>query len=445
MKLTSNSPITYSDHIKIKFYACFSCYLLFIAIIIIVSGCSGSSKFTLVDDEYKIENKDKSLIEKNKNTFPETPGEAIEIRVLLNESATRSISIQNNVNLFSENAKLALVNKGNTLSLSLLNGKIELTIGDKTFFFRQFILSSAEDNEIIKIDGKAYRGKIRIISNYDNINVINQITLEDYVKGVMTREMPLGKDLENYEALKAFSICARTYAYTKIFEGKTFYDIFPDTRDQVYGGVDSENEYSNSIVDETSGQILTFNNKPAVVFYHSTCGGYTEDATNVFSKVDVPYLKGVKDGTPSNCSISPRYEWTEIIPEYKVIDRLITTGYINRNNYSINKINVNSRFDSGRINELEFVFEQNNGQEISVKLYGNNIRSVIRTADDKSILRSNYFEINKGNSTVIINGKGSGHGVGMCQWGAISLSKNGTNYLQILELYYPGTEIQKIK
>ncbi len=399
-----------------------------------------------MNDEYKIENRDKSLIEKDKNTFPETSGDAIEIRVLLNESASRSINIQNNVNLFSENTKLALINKGNTLSLSLLNGKIELTIGDKTFSSRQFILSSAEDNEIIKIDGKAYRGTIKLNANYDNIIVINQIALEDYVKGVMTREMPLGKDLENYGALKAFSICARTYAYTKIFEGKTFYDIFPDVRDQVYGGVDSETEYSNSIVDETRSQILTFNNKPAIVFYHSTCGGYTENATNVFSKVDVPYLKEVKDGTPSNCSISPRYEWTEIFPEYKIVDRLFTKGYIKGNNYSIKKVNINSRFKSGRVNELEFVLAQNNGQEISVKLYGNNIRSVIRTADDKSILRSNYFEIiKKNNGTVIINGKGSGHGVGMCQWGAIGLSKSGTDYKLIIDHYYPGTEIKKIK
>lgn len=447
MNLTLNYFTNTSNHTKIKFYSCLFCYFFFISVILVISGCSGSRKFTSVDDEYKIERKDKPVTDKSSdiNTEIISP-ETIEIRVLLSESFTKNISINSSVNLYSDDIKIALINKGNTASFSLNNNKIELSISGKTFLANQFTITSDESDKIIRIDGRSYRGKIKLVRNYDNINLINQISLEDYVKGVMTREMPLGRDLENYEALKAFSICVRTYAYTKLFANNNFYDILPDTRDQVYGGVDSETEYSNKIVDETKDQILTFDNKPAIIFYYSTCGGYTEDVSNVFSKVDVPYLKSIKDGTPSHCSISPRYEWTEIIPDYKIINRLAAAKYISGTNFSIKKININSRFESGRVNELEFILNSDNGNETSVKLYGNNIRSVIRTADDSSILRSNFFNISReSNGIVIINGRGNGHGVGLCQWGAIGLSRNGVDYKQILQHYYPGTEIQKIK
>lgn len=98
------------------------------------------------------------------------------------------------------------------------------------------------------------------------VKVVNQIGLEDYTKGVMIKEMPVGKGTENYEALKAFSICIRTYAYNKINENKDFFDIYPDTRDQVYGGVDGETKYTNSIVDETRDQILIYDTEPAIIF-----------------------------------------------------------------------------------------------------------------------------------------------------------------------------------
>lgn len=447
MNLTLNYFTNLSNFTKTKFYSCLFCYFFFVSSVIIISGCSGSKKFTSVDDEYKFERKDRPLSDISSDISTEIiSSELVEIRVLLNESTPKNISINCSVNLYSDDIKIALINKGNTASISLKNNKIELSISGKTFLANQFIFTSEESDGIIRIDGRAYRGKIKLIRNYDKINLINQISLEDYVKGVMTREMPLGRDLENYEALKAFSICVRTYAYIKLFNKNNFYDILPDTRDQVYGGVDSETEYTNKIVDETKHQILTYKEEPAIIFYYSTCGGYTEDVSNVFSKLDVPYLKSIKDGTPANCSISPRYEWIEIIPDYRIINRLVATNYINSNNYSIKRISINSRFDSGRVNELEFVLVSNDGQETSVKLYGNNIRSIIRTADDSSILRSNFFDITReSNGTVVITGRGNGHGVGLCQWGAIGLSRNGVNYKQILQHYYPGTEINAIK
>lgn len=422
-------------------------YFIFIGVIVFFTGCSSSKRFTLEDKKSGIGSvKEDVNIEYDELSESLLDLEIATIRVLLNEySSDKTIQINSALNLFSSDVKIATIGKNNHITLKVYSNELEIAIQNKTFRSKQFILSSADDKNFINIDGKRFRGNLKLISVAGKINLINQISLEDYVKGVMTREMPLGKGLEHYEALKAFSICARTYAFTKIFEGKKYYDILPDTRDQVYGGVDAETEYSNRVVDETKNMILTYDDKPAIIFYHSTCGGFTEDAVNVFVNADVPYLRSIKDGSSSNCIISPRYNWTENIPEYQIIDRFNKAGYIAGKAFSIKDININSRFDSGRINELEFILI-NGSAEKKIKLYGNKIRSVIRATDDRSILRSIFFDIIlSSNRTVVINGKGNGHGVGMCQWGAIGLSRNGKDYNFILNQYYPGTEIKYIR
>lgn len=420
-------------------------YLISSLSVALISGCAPSKRFTSEDEKRDVASETSGG---GTTVFlPEAESKiSYDIRVLLNEyKSSKKFLLETSAKLYSGNNQLALINKGNEVNVSISQIGLEITIQGKTFTSNQFIINPVDDQSVLKIDSKRYRGRILFTNSGNSINLVNQITLEDYVKGVMTKEMPLGKGLEHYEALKAFAICARTYAYTKIFEGKVHFDILPDTRDQVYGGVDAETEYSNRVVDETRNLILTYENKPAIIFYHSTCGGFTEDALNVFTKANVPYLKSIRDGSSANCSISPRFEWTEYIPQYRIIDRLNKTGHISGKDFIIRQINVNSRFDSGRINELEFVLSSGN-KEQRVRLYGNNIRSIIRTADDSSILRSNFFDVQLSNDkTVIIKGKGNGHGVGMCQWGAIGLSRNGVDYKTILNHYYPGTEIKSIK
>ena len=271
------------------------------------------------------------------------------------------------------------------------------------------------------------------------------MTIEDYVKGVMTREMPIGKGTENYNALKAFSICVRTYALNKISQNTDSFDLYADTRDQVYGGVLSETNYTNSIVDETSGQILSFDNKPAIIFYHSTCGGYTEDVQNVFNSKPLDYLTSIPDGEGPYCNISPRYEWSEEYSESVFIDRLFNSRLLDNLNYTIQSVLVKSRFESGRVNELEINLTSSSGDDKNISLLSNNIRSFIRTSDGRSILRSTMFEVSLDeNKNVLIKGKGFGHGVGLCQWGAIAQSKSGEDYQEILNHYYPGTEITLI-
>ncbi len=402
-------------------------FFSFITFILFVSGCSGSKES--YDRRYRSET-----------------GEGDLIRVLLDEQPDNyKFMTEAPLYLKDGNSYLAKVTPGNTLSISNSGSQVEVEIDGKYFKGEDLQLVSESPDDPVTYKGNSYRGVINIISDGTELRIINLLSVEQYLKGVIPREMPSGKGNEYYEALKAFAICARTYTVSKINENKKLFDVFADTRDQVYGGSKIEKEIINNVVDETRGLILTYDDKPAVTFYHSTCGGYTEDAKNVFPNMELPYLKVVKDGDEPYCAISPKFTWTEVLSEKSFIQRLVSSGYLDGSDYSVKDININSTFKSGRINELEINLSDNNNKARSIKLYGNKIRYVIRTGDNKSILESNNFNIKKDSQdNIVINGKGYGHGVGLCQWGALAQSRNGKSYEEILSFYYPGTKIESI-
>lgn len=396
---------------------------IFFFSLLIVSACAPSKRFT----EYK---------------ESETTDFTREVRILLNDS-NGDILLGTDSYLISSNEKLAIIKSGNKFSAEAIHNQIFIKLGSKKFTSKEFYLQPVTDSMLI-INNKKFRGRIKLINIDGLVKIINQISLEDYIKGVMTKEMPVGKGNENYEALKAFAIAARTYAINKIFNSKTYYDLLPDIRDQVYGGADAEHPLSNRAVYETEGLILTFDDEPAIVFYHSTCGGFTENAANVFTKDVISYLRTIPDGSVPFCSISPNFNWTEIIPESLLIKRLFDSKLINDTNCSINKFIIKSRFQSGRINELEINLKCNDGTQ-SISIFGNQIRNIIKNKTGNGLLKSNNFTIEIDDErNVIITGKGSGHGVGLCQWGAIGQSRLGKNYKEILNHYFPGTKIKKL-
>jgi stage II sporulation protein D len=160
----------------------------------------------------------------------------------------------------------------------------------------------------------------------------------------------------------------------------------------------------------------------------------------VFTKENVPYLAGIKDGSDPYCKISPRFEWIETYSKELIISRLKSYSLLDNQNYSLDDISIINRFSSGRVNEMEIKVIGDGGEKKSIIIKGNEIRSIIRTADSKMILWSTLFDLSLKSNSVVLNGKGFGHGVGLCQWGAIALSRNGWNYEDILNHYYPGTE-----
>ncbi len=367
------------------------------------------------------------------------------IRVLLKKtSSSINFHVENPISLFSDGKKAAYINRGNIISVQPDHDRIFVKIGSRNFSANTILLKADDSNSTLNFEGKKYRSEIYLSCNNDNINVINKLSLEDYIKGVIPVEMPVNNAEDYFQALKAFAIVVRTYANMKLAEAKENFDVYKDVRDQVYGGRSVEKIISDKAVEETKGLILTYHGNPAKVFYFASCGGYTENAENVFSVGPVPYLRTVKDGDPPNCSIASNFNWTEKYSESEFISRLKNAGKLYSGDYQLYSINVSSRFQSGRVNELDIKLLNKNNDEKAVNLFGNNIRSIIRNSSGNGILKSTMFNIKLNeDKSVTIKGKGNGHGVGLCQWGSIGLAKQGENFKQILQFYFPGTEITR--
>jgi len=407
-----------------------SFYYILITIAFIIAGCSSSPRFTSRGD----------------NNFGGSSTDINAIRVLMdNPSSYFTWTIESAVNVSIDNKPAAIVNPGNEVELSPDGNSVNMKISGRSFSGKVINFSPREN--LIRFKGHSYRGTIKVFADNNLISVVNSLSLEDYLKGVLPLEMPTGNNNENYEALKAFAICARTYSLNKLSENKTTFDVYIDTRDQVYGGVESEKEITNRAVDETRDLILTYNGQPAITYYSAACGGHTENVKDVFptNGKDLPYLSGVKDGDEPYCSIAPKFNWVEEYTEQTFLSRLKAAGQVDNVNYEIDDIQIASRFESGRVNELDITLKSADGDDKIVSLYGNNIRSVIRNANNSGILRSNLFDISMDDGIVTITGKGNGHGVGLCQWGSIYLSRIGWNYKDILSHYFPGTQISNIK
>jgi stage II sporulation protein D len=151
--------------------------------------------------------------------------------------------------------------------------------------------SDDEKNAPVRFNDRPYRGRIEVFTNLrGSLTVVNELGLEDYVRGVVANELSPG-GYPAIEALKAQAIAARTYALKNRgqFMSQGF-DLLPTTRSQVYRGLTSENPLSSKAVDETRGLIATYQGEPINALYTSTCGGRTEDSENIFNEA-IPYLR----------------------------------------------------------------------------------------------------------------------------------------------------------
>ncbi len=368
------------------------------------------------------------------------------IRVFMDQSPENyTYIVKEPVILSKENSQIALVKTGNRLIFSLSGNKINLDIAGKNYSADYFSIKPAESKSFISFKDKEYRGALKFVSDGRKINIVNTVNLENYVKGVIPAEMPTGKGNAYFQALKAFAICVRTYAVDNIKGYGSTFDVYLDTRDQVYGGAGREKKISNLAAEETKNVILGYDGQPAVMYYHASCGGHTEKASNVFPVPDLPYLRGVKDGDPPNCSIAPKFSWEVTFSEKEFIKRLYEANLIPNEDYSLNKVEVANRFKSGRVDNLTIILNDKERFEKRLILKSNGIRSVLKPPGG-GILRSTLFNIfTDEKNNVIIKGKGYGHGVGLCQWGALHLSEEGKNYKSILSFYFPGTELMELR
>ncbi|HJQ53900.1 MAG TPA: SpoIID/LytB domain-containing protein, partial [Gemmatimonadaceae bacterium] len=282
--------------------------------------------------------------------------------------------------------------------------------------------------------------------------VVNKLPMDDYLRGVVPLEIG-NRTAAEMAAVEAQAVAARTYAYKHLNPARAF-DMYATVQDQVYGGVDAEKPLSDSAIRTTADVIVLYNGQPITTPYHSTCGGSTAGVSEVwYDQPDEPYLRPVSDKIPGSdryyCDASPRFAWTQsydAVGLRAVLEKYLAS-YTNAPKSGLGRVTdvrEAGRTPSGRLAALAVQTEAG-----TYTLRGNDIRFVLR--DPKgAILNSTLIgvteEKNDGGavSSLTINGRGYGHGIGMCQWGAIGRARAGQNFRTILETYYPGTTLGRI-
>lgn len=290
------------------------------------------------------------------------------------------------------------------------------------------VLIKANDSETIIINGRLFKGDIQLIKKENlRLLVVNHIDLEDYIKGILYHE---SSHYWPAEGLKAQAIVCRSYAVYQMQQNSSNdYDVTSDVYSQVYGGRTSERYRTNKIVDETKGQVLVYQGRVFPAYYHATCAGSTEDASILWN-IDLPVLKGV---VCNFCKDSPHFNWHRILTLDELADKLTESGDKIKD---IKNIIILSRDKSGRVKDLSIT---SNKEEL--KISAKDFRNII----GPNLIRSTNFNVNIVDNDAVFEGVGWGHGVGLCQWGAYFMAKQGYKYYQILKYYYPGSDVETIR
>ena len=352
--------------------------------------------------------------------------EANLIRVAIKTSSNLEIQVKEGVRIIDNTNNRSFATKV-PIQLNIKISNPGISINNREFGSNVKIKPA--ENSLIKIDKKGYRGSIEILRD-DKVGllVINELDVEEYLKGVLNEEISAKW---HPEAIKAQAVVARTYAlYQKENRKDNPYHMEATTADQVYGGARREDERTNKAAKDTQGIVLTYEGKLAKVFYHSISGGITEDVTDVWGGEGNNYLKSIKCDFDKD---APNYQWETEIDAVDLEMLLSRNGIKVDGILSIEPVSFTS---SGRVSELQI--RHKNGIE---KISGVNFRKII----GYETIRSTLFRIKEGEGSFIFYGKGSGHGVGLCQWGAKGMAEKGYSYIDILKYYYPGIEIKRIK
>lgn len=387
--------------------------------------------------------------------------------------------------LANENIKGSVINSVNMLGIYL----------EESLFFifdlKDFNLQIKSNSEIISLSGKDYRGIIEFKNNSTTFNLINVLSLEEYLYGVVPSEMP---STWQEEALKAQAVASRSYAYNMIkshSHSSDGYDLCDTTHCQVYNGVSSERESTTNAINATRGVFAYYDGSPITAFYYSSNGGYTESSENVWNN-PLGYLKSFEDTYETGGKVWERtftFEQltnlagsignvTEVTiitdKDSKRVSSFILTG--EKGTKTLEKETIRTFFSSagGSLESRNFtILGGNESISQATDLYvitNNSTNSLDLTSlnvvasDDKiykidksnvsiitdkattgsnSTSNANVISISsKDTDTVVFSGKGWGHGVGMSQYGANSMASLGYSYVDILKFYYKGIEVR---
>jgi stage II sporulation protein D len=277
---------------------------------------------------------------------------------------------------------------------------------------------------LVRVHGRSLEGEVEVRSSRSGgLDVVNVLPMEEYVAAVTGAEMPAAFPAE---ALRAQAVAARTFALFKkleaVAEGRPWH-LGATVLSQVYRGA-AVDPRVRAAAEATAGEVLVYDHQPIEAYFHSSCGGRTESGAEALGR-PLPYLKSVPCG---HCGASPQARWTVRVGRGE-LGRLVGLPA------QVTAARVLSRTASGRAARVAF--------------WAGGRRAALSAVDLRQRLGyqrlpSLQFEVALEGRAVTFHGRGSGHGAGMCQWGAAGLAREGVDHRAILARYYPGTEILRM-
>jgi stage II sporulation protein D len=295
----------------------------------------------------------------------------------------------------------------------------------------------------VSINGVAYRGKFRFIPVGQNrFDVINELDLDSYLAGVVAKEMPNNWHLQ---ALKAQAIVARTYALFEMRHAgvNRYWDVYPDVRSQVYGGIPAETAKSRQAVTETAGAVVAYGppgQEPQIfkAYFSSCCGGITQSASEAFGETYIPPLSD--QDAHAACRASPDFNWGPIVIDKSELTRRFKLWGQrgNRPEQNIGTIiHVEAQYQNRFGRPVRFLVTDSKQNKFS--LSGEEFRWAVNTgASTNTQLLSSFVKIiDDSNQVRFVAGHGHGHGVGMCQWCAEKRAEDGLRHEDIVLAAFP--------
>ena len=301
------------------------------------------------------------------------------------------------------------------------------------------------------IGGRPYRGTAIIRAGEDGVTVVNVLDIEQYLLGVVPLE--IGRLPANLiEAVKAQAVAARTYAVGNVGKRRSLgFDFYATVMDQVYGGLSAEDSIVSRAVRETAGEIVSHNGRPILAYYSSTCGGRTASVQDSWPwHAPQPYLRSVSDTIPGTsqayCQTSSRFRWTaswRADSLKAILTQTLRSRLAGKRIDHLERIELTGRNASGRAEAVRI-----NIDDESYTVRADSIRWVLRPDGVRLLNSSLLFSVNSQmNADTLhrleVSGAGWGHGIGMCQVGAIGRARAGVAYRDILRAYYTDTEITR--
>ena len=304
--------------------------------------------------------------------------------------------------------------------------KGRISIGGRRF--RSGLAITAQNSKSsFEVNNKRYRGSVILTFNERGLSAINELDIEQYLYGVVPKEVVASWP---EEALKAQAVISRTYALKSISKHESEgFDLCDGVHCQVYGGLSGEDERSNEAVNATRGVVVLYEGQLASTFFHDSCGGHTENIEDVWGTKAPEYLKG----RSVKYANSPRKDfWRNKVSAELIGEKLEQGGF---KAGEIEKIKISGRTRSGRAKNLKIY-----GSQKTIKLSAAKFRSMV----DPWLIKSTLFDgISKKGRYFEFSGFGWGHGVGLCQQSARNMAQKGIAYEKILVYFYPGTYLAK--